>query len=360
MPDRTTWERSPHTGVKHQILRSYLGAWYGKLAWTRRLVFIDGFAGPGGYDGGEEGSPLIALRMAIDHKAFQPGSKTENCDRVLAFIEADPARYTQLLLELEKIALPEHVKVLTYNVEFEEGFTAILDGAQRRLAPAFVMIDPFGWTGFPFSLVERLGQEDRSEVMVSFMIESVTRWISHPQQEANWDRLFGSGEWRQMPANGTPDERRQFLIGLYERRLREAGFVYQWRFELRDEGNRSEYYLMYGSKSREGLAAMKEAMWKVAPDGSFRYSDYQQGGGQMRLFLGDADPRVLGGLLTARFAGAGETTKATLLEFTLTETDFLAKHLNASLRVLEDNGATIRRPEGRRKAYLDQVWVTFS
>ena len=51
--------------MKHLILQGYLEAWYPKLKFARRLVFIDGFAGPGEYLGGEKGSPLIALDAAI-------------------------------------------------------------------------------------------------------------------------------------------------------------------------------------------------------------------------------------------------------------------------------------------------------
>ncbi len=361
MANETIWERSPHTGVKHQIERGYLGAWFGKLAWTKRVIFVDGFAGPGRYLGGEEGSPLIALKMANEHPAFADGREHADCERVLVFIEKDPRRFAHLQTELAEIELPPHVKVFAINSDFSVGITNILDSAGGRLAPAFVMIDPFGWTDFPFALVERLGRENRSEVMVSFMIESINRWIDHPQQGDNWDALFGCDEWRQMPRDVSAEERRDFLMGLYARRLREAGFTFQWRFELRDEGNRPEYYLVFGSKSQDGLAAMKETMWKVAPDGSFRYSDYEQGHGQMQLFLGDPDPERLVQTLKAAFTADVETSKGLLLTYTLTETDFVEKHLNAALRWAERNGhATIRRPDGKTRAFFADVWVTFS
>jgi hypothetical protein len=35
--------------------------------WNGRIIFLDGFAGPGRYAGGEEGSPLIALRALFLH-----------------------------------------------------------------------------------------------------------------------------------------------------------------------------------------------------------------------------------------------------------------------------------------------------
>ena len=57
-PLDTLWELDPHTLGKHLVLRAYLDAWLPVMgSWQGRLLFIDGFAGPGEYEGGEEGSP---------------------------------------------------------------------------------------------------------------------------------------------------------------------------------------------------------------------------------------------------------------------------------------------------------------
>ena len=41
------WEREPHTGAKHELLRSYMGAWYGIMSTTQstRFVYYDAFGG---------------------------------------------------------------------------------------------------------------------------------------------------------------------------------------------------------------------------------------------------------------------------------------------------------------------------
>jgi three-Cys-motif partner protein len=62
-PTETLWEIEPHTKAKHEILRRYLGAWFPILgSKIPKIVYIDGFCGPGRYKGGEEGSPIIAIR----------------------------------------------------------------------------------------------------------------------------------------------------------------------------------------------------------------------------------------------------------------------------------------------------------
>ena len=63
------WSAEQHTVAKHRILQEYLSAWMPilshqsvKVSATRGSIkYIDGFAGPGIYDRGEKGSPVLAL-----------------------------------------------------------------------------------------------------------------------------------------------------------------------------------------------------------------------------------------------------------------------------------------------------------
>jgi len=73
----------------------------------RRLVFIDGFAGPGIYEGGEPGSPVIALRALLQHGAF---SRFGHRQFVFHFIESERPRFERLLAELQQFEpLPANV-----------------------------------------------------------------------------------------------------------------------------------------------------------------------------------------------------------------------------------------------------------
>src|ERR1035437_7730074 len=72
VPKTTLWEADPHTKIKHAILRAYLHGWLPIMArWNGRIVFIDGFAGPGRYVDGSPGSPIIALRALLEHRVFR-------------------------------------------------------------------------------------------------------------------------------------------------------------------------------------------------------------------------------------------------------------------------------------------------
>ena len=88
-PTPTVWTMEPHTAAKHRILQNYLYAWLPIMSkYNGRLVYVDGFAGPGVYEDGEPGSPIIALNAYLDH-AYRDRIDAE---LVYVFIEEDRAR----------------------------------------------------------------------------------------------------------------------------------------------------------------------------------------------------------------------------------------------------------------------------
>ena len=200
MPPRTlTWPLEAHTRGKHMVLQHYMGAWLPILtSWNGRVLFIDAFAGPGEYTGGEPGSPVIALRALIDHRARnQMRSEVK-----YLFIEKDEERSVHLKQALSSLdgRLPSNCNYTVINSTFDETLTEVLDHIDQqraRLAPAFVMIDPFGVSETPMRVVERILENSRSEVYVSFMYRDINRFREHPNFERHLDDLFGCVEWRQ-------------------------------------------------------------------------------------------------------------------------------------------------------------------
>ena len=159
MPPRNiTWNLEPHTKGKHLVLKRYMQAWLPILtSWNGRVLFIDAFAGPGEYSGGEPGSPVIALRALIDHRARSQIRSEVN----YLFIEKDEARSKHLeeVLEGLKDKLPSNCNYEVINSTFDEALTSVLDNIDQQnasLAPAFVMIDPFGVSETPMRVIERI------------------------------------------------------------------------------------------------------------------------------------------------------------------------------------------------------------
>jgi len=194
--DNVTWVLEPHTKAKHEILSYYLGAWFPILATRhKRILYVDGFAGPGEYVRGEDGSPIIALKVARDHVL---GSKLQRqgMELVFYFIEKDEARHQNLQHNITKLQVPNNFKIAAVCDTFENAFSNILveiEEQSKHLAPSFVFIDPFGPTGFPMSLIRRLAQQPSSEDLNTFNYQALNEWfVSDPNKQKRVDELYGS------------------------------------------------------------------------------------------------------------------------------------------------------------------------
>lgn len=147
-PSTALWKRGDHTAGKHLVLEEYLNAWFPILGMGNRhgrILFVDGFAGPGEYEGGEEGSPVVAMRVLAEHSAR---SRIES-EVVFYFIEENYARAESLdrLVDAWRPRLPATATVFVRPGSFDESMTEVLndlDNQGKRMAPALVMVDPFG------------------------------------------------------------------------------------------------------------------------------------------------------------------------------------------------------------------------
>src|SRR5690349_20246000 len=160
MPPRTTrWAIEPHTVVKHTIVQRYLYAWLPIMARTNeRILYIDGFAGPGRYSNGEEGSPLIAIKAVLNHPSFREPKRRGEVE--FLFIEAMQDRTDALIEELNQLKagtpFPPWLKYEVIHGEFGREMSLILDRLQQtgqQLPPTFAFIDPFGYKDVPMALI---------------------------------------------------------------------------------------------------------------------------------------------------------------------------------------------------------------
>jgi three-Cys-motif partner protein len=282
---------------------------------------------------------------------------------VFYFIEERRDRCEHLVQVVQSMQLPRHVKVLVEQGTFADSFgralTAI-EEAQQSMAPALVMVDPFGVKGLPMTMMKRIAAQDRSEVLVSFMYESMSRFLDATEFESHLDELFGTELWRDaLTKSGS--NRRSFLLDLYQQQLTSAGFTYITAFQLLDKANRTEYYLIHATKSKDGLSAIKAAMWKADPTGTFQFSDATAGRGQLPLV--DSGPfDALQAELLKRFAARRSVPMQELIEWVLEFTRFRETHLKQqALRPLEKaKKVRVIRPTGHRSSYWgDDVVVDF-
>lgn len=357
----TIWPLSPHTKAKHDLLVRYLGGWYPTLGkYNGRIVFFDGFAGPGIYEDGELGSPALALKVLLEH---QHKLGEQNCEFLLSFNEQDPARFESLksVVEgLKKTEWPKHVKVSLENrsfVDVAEELLKLLEETGKQLAPMFAFLDPFGYKDVPIDLIARLLAYDRCELFIYFDYNSVSRFATAGNVDKHFEALFGTDRFKDAPPAGDPG-RKKFLHDLYQEQLKtRCNFPYVQSFEMVNTAGKTGNYLFFCSRSLKGLEIMKEAMWKVAPGGGYRFSDLLAG--QTVLFDDEPDTMPLRQALLKKFAG-----KTALIDeieiYTLVYTPFCKTHVKRRTLAPMQREGLISSPNQQRRCFFpDGTLVTF-
>jgi three-Cys-motif partner protein len=331
----TVWELAPHTKAKHEILRRYLGAWFPILTargWNQRVIFLDGFAGPGRYQGGEPGSPIIALDTLVRHPLFD---KLAQCEFVMIFVESDAARVANLEQEIDAYwkahgGAPSNVKIHIRKGTFADTADEILtnlESQQSSMAPTFAFVDPFGFKGVPLDITRRLLRHDKCEVFFNLMYDSFNRFITSDNDEAtqtHLTELFGTNEYRLVDGL-EPDDRQDYLHGLFERQLHDVvGCRYTHHFRMKGSNGHNVCSLFFGTKNIKGIEVMKEAMWGLDPASGMTFSDRLAG--QDVLFQPQPNFSPLRQAILDRFAGQARVPVEQIEHYVLAETPYKASH----------------------------------
>ena len=337
-PSGVIWDCDPHTKAKHEILKRYLQRWFPILnTYHGRVVYLDGFCGPGRYLGGEPGSPLVALEVAAQHRRALTG------DIVFWFIDERGDRIEHLKKELNSVPRPAHFTIHPETGIFHEKLAKALDELEKKgaaPAPHFAFIDPFGFSGIPYSLVERLLKKPRCEVFITFMVDSINRWLDHPNDALvkHMPETFGTIECLDISRQSL--DRITALRELYQRQLRKAARYVRY-FEMRDKNDRVIYYLFFASNNPLGHVKMKEAMFEVGGEGLYSFSDATDPNQQ--FLFGTDHTLALWPLLHQKFGGS-EVRTETVRGYVENDTAFLETHMKATLRAHEGEAV----PPGQR------------
>jgi three-Cys-motif partner protein len=287
------WEAKAHTIAKHQILEAYLNAWMPILARllgssnipNKRLLVVDGFAGPGSYTGGQDGSPILTLKLVLSH------SHEFNVPVRFLFIEEIRMRYDMLCKEVEKYEkqlaesprIESHLEMCGSCEIVLNKYIDKLFKSGENLGPAFFFLDQFGFTDISMDLVRKIMSQSMCEVFSYLNWDHLNRFL---QDNTKWNSItktFGGEEWKGV-FEIEPKNRARFIRERYKCDIKtKANCKYVWDFAMCDENDMLLYWLFFCTNNIRGLELMKKAMWKVDQTGTFRFSD-KNDPSQLRLF----------------------------------------------------------------------------
>lgn len=279
------WEYREHTRVKHILLEKYLTAWIPILGrYNPKICYFDGFAGKGEYVDRALGSPIIALKVA-DKLSSYFGKL------ICFFVEKDESNFKNLkeVLEREKSSIENWQKIEI--VKKNDEFANVIDGIFKHLGkgvlvPSFFFVDPFGFSGIPFRIIEQILSNPKTEVFFTFMVRDISRFIQLNELKDTFNELFGTDKWKNILKSSKRPE--IALIDLYREQLHEVANVeYSWPFRVcTSEKVQTLYYLLHANNNDKGHYIMKSIMFNQSARGDFAYLGPEDIAtrSQMRLF----------------------------------------------------------------------------
>lgn len=337
--DPEKWAMKGQTEIKHEILKNYLVPWLNKISETSSVVqYIDGFAGRGRYSDGSEGSPLIAMNVASD-RAESLSKKLQEIQ--CTFVEARKANFENLKDEVKekKDETSDSVKVDPRFQTFEEFAKEFVNG-DGGSKPAFIFIDPFGFSGLPFDIVNDLInlRPTGIELFITFMSGKMAQYMENPSHQVAISNMLGTEQWKsQIESNLSKEERAERFMVMYEERLREvAGVNYVWPFQMSEEGKRqTSYYLIHATNHFDGFKLMKGIMYRAGAKEQFAYlgpdhypylSEQQSFSDFTKEQSEDERVKRLANFLRDRYAGEPKRRLIEIMKETYEETLLIETH----------------------------------
>lgn len=262
--------KRPWSVIKDEVLSSYLPVYLAKVnSMKRPILIVDGFAGPGVFDDGSIGSPVIICASAEknakgNYQAFFINKRREH-----------HVKLTSVLAKGNWLG-PSVVPILGNTIEI----LPHLPGAIRNHT-VFLYLDPFGPTGSPFSLLEPFLMRDQiysTELVLMMHMPVIHRLAARvkveegrgtdPSIQKTQTRLtevFGGDYWK--PIMFTPDlsaeERENRLIDAYKSKLAKY-LPYVGSCPVRaSQKKRIKYFIVFASRHPDTMLEMNQAMAKA-------------------------------------------------------------------------------------------------
>jgi three-Cys-motif partner protein len=314
---------------------------------------VDAFAGPGIYEDGLDGSPLLIARAYLDHRASARfGRLTVYC------LEQRADRVAVLNEQVGRLGLrpgdPLQIKVLDPGVfvEQQQRLSALAHAGDPQ-RPVLWLLDPFKIKSLPFSAVQACLVGQRDEVIVTLFVEEMHRFFTLPQLPRLLDEHFGGSAWTPAIWQPTESARKQALVDAYCGQLQHDRLL-TGRFGVQVRNATARYYLVFATHSQYGLDCWTPVGWRLD-----RYAGQKASASSVHQ-LDIFGTSHTGPLRKALEARAGQELAWAALHAEVTRLGFMDKHLRSALDELATDGLAFRvQPTVARSSWPDGCVVRF-
>lgn len=348
------WRIDPHTTIKHLVYRHYLGCWMGKvLQKFPEAAIIDGFAGPGEYECGADGSPIIVAKMFLDHHS---SAKLKHLHLVAQEERSDRVQHLVRQVVLLRVDPRLHIDVRE-PASFPVVLTTLTAVAHRdnERRPVLWILDPYNWEPVPATVVDACLRGPRDEVMLTFFVDEVYRFMNSPAHETAITRYLGTDEWKELRTVSHEGMCKSALIDLYCRRLRDGSGVLTGQFSIGVKNQTPRYAIIFATHSPAGLECWNPVTWRLDHRGGQILALKPE---QLDMFATGMTPTEKLAADLKRFEGR-EVKWDELMAF-VRRSNFLDKHVREALSLLAVDGLALRvDPLDSRSPWPDGSVVRF-
>jgi len=262
-------EKKPWSKYKDLILDYYLGPYLQKIKMLGKpILVVDCFAGPGKFEDGEIGSPLIITKKL--RNLHETGFKVH-----AYFVEVVEELYNRLT---------ENVRGSNFPIETRHGsFSDFVDEISNlaRNHSVFVYLDPLKPSQLLFddmrSVYDQLHTGQSVEALINFMSWGFLRGVwgtrahmviggklkTDSPHVLRFNQIAGGTYWQQIAFDLSPSQRARTdrLANGYANELH-RWFKYVLTYPIREKyGTRfPKYHLVFGSRSHHAVDIMNRAM----------------------------------------------------------------------------------------------------
>jgi three-Cys-motif partner protein len=276
--------KRPWSRVKDEIVSGYIECYLKAVPnLQRRILIVDGFAGPGVFGDDSEGSPLI-LCGAITRRIGAQAPMS------CLFADSRLGHRTALLSNLA-----DYIRRGICEPPYEKCLDAITHalkiGAQSTL---FFYLDPFGIKELEFDMLKKIAERGllrSTEILMNFSFRQFMRmsgnWnftdsateISEKVKKAKKetvDRVMGGNYWQNIITNQALDKikREDAVLEAYLHHVREL-FPFAYAIPVKEksedqwnvpEDQLARYHLIFGTRNRLAIQLMNDvALNALAP-----------------------------------------------------------------------------------------------
>lgn len=264
--------KRPWSLIKDKVLHDYMQPYLAKVNRRReQILLVDGYAGPGLFDDGTLGSPLIMCQLA---EKFAPEKYRA------VFVNKQYEHHVRLSSALQDRGLLRSATPIHSDARKHLAQLASNIGNQTL----FLYLDPFGLRGCEFALLTPFLQRSASvstELLFLIHMPIVHRLAMTQQHRAGMrnhrlassyfdclTQVLGGEYWKDILwKDGLQrEEREQSLIDAYTKRIREyLPFTYYCPVQETQESV-LKYYIVFATRHEDAVLLMNEIMAKAYHD----------------------------------------------------------------------------------------------